>query len=161
MAWIFIFIGLILTFNFPYPFLAAALKIMFDPSRLHLELQFQFARSGGKGGQNVNKVSTKAELRFNVRESALLTDEEKAVLFEKLSNKLTTEGELVLYHQTERSQLDNRQKVIEKFDRLMRSAFHKPKPRKATRPSKAAVEERKAEKKRRGEVKGLRRKIDF
>ena len=134
---------------------------MFDPQRLHPELQFQFARSGGKGGQNVNKVSTKAELRFSVRDSALLTEEEKNVLLEKLANKLTTEGELVLYHQTERSQLDNREKVVQKFDRLIRSAFDKPKPRKATRPTKAAVAERKAEKKRRGEVKELRRKIDF
>lgn len=134
---------------------------MLDPHRLHPELQFQFARSGGKGGQNVNKVSTKAGLRFSVRDSALLTEEERNVLLEKLAKKLTTEGELVLYHQTERSQLDNREKVIQKFDRLIRSAFEKPKPRKATRPSKAAIAERKAEKKRRGEVKELRRKIDF
>ncbi|GAA4450124.1 alternative ribosome rescue aminoacyl-tRNA hydrolase ArfB [Nibrella saemangeumensis] len=134
---------------------------MIDPSRLHPELQFQFARSGGKGGQNVNKVSTKAELRFSVRDSALLTDEEKAVLFEKLAKKLTTEGELVLYHQTERSQLDNKEKVIEKFNRLIRSAFDKPRPRKPTRPSKASVAERKAGKKRRGEVKEARRKVDF
>ncbi|GAA4399534.1 alternative ribosome rescue aminoacyl-tRNA hydrolase ArfB [Nibrella viscosa] len=134
---------------------------MIDPSRLHPELQYQFARSGGKGGQNVNKVSTKAELRFSVRDSVLLSDEEKAVLLEKLANKLTTEGELVLYHQTERSQLDNRGKVTEKFNRLIRSAFEKPKPRKVTRPTKASVEERKAEKKRRGEVKEARRKVNF
>lgn len=132
-----------------------------DPTRLHPEIQFQFARSGGKGGQNVNKVATKAELYFNITDSALLTDEEKALLLDKLASKLTTEGVLVLYHQTERTQLSNREKVLKKFDALIRKAFEKPKPRRATKPTKASREERHAEKKRRGEVKEGRRKVDF
>ncbi|MGA0559547.1 alternative ribosome rescue aminoacyl-tRNA hydrolase ArfB [Larkinella sp. VNQ87] len=132
-----------------------------DPTQLYSELQFQFARSGGKGGQNVNKVATKAELYFDIPNSAVLTADEKAVLLEKLANKVTSEGVLVLYHQTERTQLGNRDKVTEKFYQLIRKAFEKPKPRKATKPTKASREEKKQEKQRRGEVKAGRRKVDY
>lgn len=132
-----------------------------DTSRLQPELQYQFARSGGAGGQNVNKVATKAEIRFNVRQSVVLTDEERAILEEKLAGKLTTEGELVLTHQTERTQLANKEKVTRKFYRLIEKAFEKPKPRKATKPSKSAVDERIATKKHKGDVKEKRKKVDF
>ncbi|SOD94681.1 alternative ribosome rescue aminoacyl-tRNA hydrolase ArfB [Spirosoma fluviale] len=132
-----------------------------NASRLQPELQYQFARSGGAGGQNVNKVATKAELRFDVRNSQVLSEEERAVLEEKLANKLTTEGELVLTHQTERTQLANKEKVTKKFYRLIEKAFEKPKPRKATKPSKAAVEERITKKKQKGDVKEKRRKVDY
>ncbi|RIV17376.1 aminoacyl-tRNA hydrolase [Fibrisoma montanum] len=132
-----------------------------DATRLQPELQYQFARSGGKGGQNVNKVATKAELRFSVRESALLTEEERAILLEKLAAKLTTEGELVLSHQTERTQLANKEKVTKKFYRLIEKAFEQQKPRKATRPTKASVAERRAEKQRKGEVKAGRKKVEY
>lgn len=132
-----------------------------DPTRLFPEVQFQFARSGGKGGQNVNKVASKAELYFDIPNSAVLTAEEKAVLLDKLSNRLTSEGVLVLYHQTERSQLANRDKVTEKFYQLIRKAFEKPKPRKATKPTKASLEEKRQEKQKRGEVKAGRRKVEY
>ncbi|GAB3985617.1 alternative ribosome rescue aminoacyl-tRNA hydrolase ArfB [Spirosoma daeguense] len=132
-----------------------------DTIRLQPELRYQFARSGGAGGQNVNKVSTKAELRFDVRNSALLTDEERATLEEKLANKLTSEGELLLTHQTERTQLANKEKVTLKFYKLIEKAFAKPKPRKATKPSKTSIEERIAGKKRKGDVKATRKKVDF
>ncbi|GAB3907399.1 alternative ribosome rescue aminoacyl-tRNA hydrolase ArfB [Larkinella knui] len=132
-----------------------------DPTRLFPELQFQFARSGGSGGQNVNKVATKAELYFDIPNSAVLSDEEKAVLLEKLVTKVTTEGVLVLYHQTERTQLGNREKVTEKFYQLIRKAFEKEKPRKATRPTKASREEKLAQKKKRGAVKEQRKRVDF
>ena len=132
-----------------------------DATRLQPELQYQFARSGGAGGQNVNKVATKAELRFNVRTSALLTDDERTVLEEKLASKLTTEGDLVLTHQTERTQLANKEKVTKKFYRLIEKAFEKPKPRKATKPSKTSIEERIAGKKRKGDVKANRKKVDY
>ncbi|GAB3691001.1 alternative ribosome rescue aminoacyl-tRNA hydrolase ArfB [Spirosoma flavus] len=132
-----------------------------DATRLETELRYQFARSGGAGGQNVNKVATKAELRFDVRNSALLTDDERAVLEEKLAGKLTTEGELVLTHQTERTQLANKEKVTKKFYKLIAKAFETPKPRKATKPSKASVEERIAGKKRKSDVKTGRKKVDY
>ncbi|MBD2751617.1 alternative ribosome rescue aminoacyl-tRNA hydrolase ArfB [Spirosoma validum] len=132
-----------------------------DATRLQPELQYQFARSGGAGGQNVNKVATKAELRFSVRQSLLLTNEERIVLEEKLANKLTTDGELVLRHQTERTQLANKEKVTKKFYRLIEKAFEKPKPRKATKPSKAAVEERIASKKQKSDVKASRKRVDY
>lgn len=132
-----------------------------NPALLLPDVQYQFARSGGAGGQNVNKVATKAELRFSVRDSALLTDEQRVSLTEKLANKLTTEGELVLTHQTERTQLGNKEKVTRKFIRLITKAFETPKPRRATKPSKAAVAERIAGKKRKGDVKVNRKKVDF
>lgn len=134
---------------------------MMDATRLQPELHYQFARSGGAGGQNVNKVATKAELRFNVRQSALLTDEERAILEDKLATKLTTDGELVLTHQTERTQLANKEKVTRKFYRLIEKAFERPKSRRATRPPKAAVAERIAEKKRKGDLKAGRKRVDY
>jgi ribosome-associated protein len=131
---------------------------MINPQTLHPELTFQTARSGGKGGQNVNKVETKVELRFDVRNSQILTPEQKQMLTEKLDNKLTTCGELVLYHQTERSQLANKEKVIAKFDRLITKAFYVQKSRKATKPTAASKADRMKEKQRNALVKTLRRK---
>ncbi len=134
-------------------------QLPMDTTQLLPDIQYRFSRSGGAGGQNVNKVATKAELRFDVRHSTRLTDDERSILEEKWAAKLTTEGELVLTHQTERTQLANKEKVTKKFYRLIEQAFALVKPRRKTRPSKAVVAKRLASKKRKSEVKDMRKKI--
>lgn len=118
------------------------LKIPFER-----ELVFTSSRSSGPGGQHVNKVSTKVELRFHIPNSDLLNDEEKDILLIKLKNKINNEGELIIVSQDERSQLKNKEKVIEKFYELLQKALIPPKKRKPTKPTQASKEKR-LEKKR-------------
>jgi ribosome-associated protein len=132
-----------------------------DAKTLLPDVQYHFSRSGGKGGQNVNKVSTKAELRFSVRDSPRLTDDQRALLLDKWANKLTTEGELVLTDQTDRSQLGNKERVTKKFLRLVAQAFVVAKPRRPTRPKAGAVAERLTGKARRSDLKDRRKRVDF
>lgn len=131
---------------------------MINPEKLHPELVFQTARSGGSGGQNVNKVETKVELRFDIANSNLLSEEEKQVLINKLSAKLTNENVMVIYHQTERSQLANKDKVVDKFNKLIQQAFFVPKKRRPTRPTLASKLDRLAGKQKKSQVKSMRRK---
>jgi ribosome-associated protein len=121
------------------------------------EIEFQTSRSSGPGGQNVNKVNSKVTLRFNVRNSAVLTDEEKTILLNKLGTKLTTDGELIISSQDKRSQLENKESAVAKTDRLFQKAFEKKKKRKATKPSKSAVQKRLKSKKEHAEKKSNRR----
>ncbi len=132
-----------------------------DATTLLPDVQYRFSRSGGKGGQNVNKVSTKAELRFSVRDSARLTDEQRNTLLNKWANKLTTEGDLVLTDQTERSQLANKARVTQKFLRLVAQAFVVAKPRRPTRPKASSVAERLIGKQHRSDLKERRKRVDF
>ena len=123
------------------------------------EFEFRTSRSGGPGGQNVNKVSSKVELRFRVNSSELLTDEEKTLVNEKLDSYITNEGYLQLICQTERNQLGNKERCIQKFYELLTKAFAKQKVRKPTKPSKAAHQQRILGKKQQSEKKASRSRI--
>src|SRR5690349_15765961 len=127
--------------------------------RLQSELNFSVSRSGGPGGQNVNKVNSKVTLKFDVAQSVLLTAEEKEVIVRKLGARLTNEGVIILTSQESRSQLDNKQTVMLKFDSLLTRAFEKKKPRKATKPSKGAIQKRIKNKKQHSEKKQWRQKL--
>ena len=124
------------------------------------EFVFQASRSGGPGGQNVNKVSTKVELRFNIAGSALLNEDEKAIISEKLVNKINNLGELILVSQKERSQLKNKENVIEKFYLLIEKSLTPRKKRHQTKPTKASVERRLESKRVQAKIKINRKEVD-
>jgi ribosome-associated protein len=124
---------------------------------LESEFTFKTSRSGGSGGQHVNKVSTKVELDFDVVNSKILTDEQKDIITNKLAARITVDGILQVICQTERSQLRNKIAAIAKFHELIDSCFVVIKKRKVTKVSKAVKERRLLAKKRNAEIKKLRR----
>ncbi len=119
----------------------------FDKASLQKEISYKTSRSGGKGGQNVNKVSSKVELLFNINDSALFTDEEKLLLNEKLQSRFNKDGLVQVICDEERSQYLNKEIAVERLIVLLGNALIKPKIRKKLKVSKAAKQARLANKK--------------
>lgn len=117
------------------------------------ELAIAFARSGGPGGQNVNKVASKVELRWNPTTSAALTDDERSWLVHRLKSRLTGDGTLIVTSTATRDQLKNRDDATSKLALIVRAALDRPTPRRATRPSRAAKRRRVADKRHHSEIK--------
>lgn len=123
------------------------------------ELSFQFARASGPGGQNVNRVASAVQLRFDAAGSPSLPDDIRTRLLKLAGNLATKDGEIVITARRYRSQERNRGDAIDRLVALIRKAAEKPKPRRRKRPSKAAKERRLQEKRRRSEKKRLRRSV--
>jgi ribosome-associated protein len=123
------------------------------------ELEYRATRSGGPGGQHVNTSSTRVELTWNVRTSTAPDELQRARLLEKLANRIDAEGVLRVVSAASRSQHQNREAATERLAQLLARALARPKPRKRTRPPRAAKEARLQEKKQRSEVKQRRGKV--
>ena len=124
------------------------------------EVQIEFIRASGPGGQNVNKVATAVQLRFDVR-AASLPEEVKARLIHLAGKRMTSEGVLLIEAKRFRTQEQNREDAIQRFTELVRKSLVKPKARRKTKPTAASREERLKEKKRKGEIKKMRQSKDW
>lgn len=120
------------------------------------ELVFRASRASGPGGQHTNKAATRVELRWNVATSPSLSAEQRGRLLERLRNRLDSRGVLRVVADERRSQYRNREAAVERLHALVRQALRRPRPRKSTKPPRAAKQRRLAEKRRRGQIKRLR-----
>ncbi|MFV5700502.1 alternative ribosome rescue aminoacyl-tRNA hydrolase ArfB [Flavobacterium sp. XS2P12] len=132
-----------------------------DNEKIISELTFKAVRSSGAGGQNVNKVSSKVVLTFDLKNSKALTEEQKILLETKLSSRLTTDLVLILNCDEDRSQLKNKEIVIKRFLEIIKNGLQVPKERKATKIPKSVIRKRIKDKKNISEVKKNRRKPDL
>ena len=132
------------------------LEINADITIKTAEIRFDFVRSSGPGGQNVNKVASAAQLRFDIRNSTSIPDEIKPRLIKLAGKRVNSEGILLIDARTSRSQSQNRAEALERLKALILKALHKPKPRRKTRPTAASKEKRLRSKKIRGNLKRLR-----
>jgi ribosome-associated protein len=124
------------------------------------ELALAFARSGGPGGQNVNKVSSKVELRWNPTTSTAVSEDDRQWLLTKLASRLTQDGTLIVVSQLTRDQVKNRDDAASKLTLIVRAALERPKTRRPTKPTKGSQRRRVEGKKRRAEIKANRRYSD-
>ena len=131
--------------------------VTMNEQQLHQELTFKTSRSGGAGGQNVNKVSSKVELIFDVNQSLQLTDEQKNIIFFKLSNRIDNERLMHLQCEETRSQLKNKEIVFERFLTLIKSALKPIKKRKPSKPTKGSIRRRLENKKKLSDKKDTRK----
>ena len=130
-------------------------------NQIENELTFEYIRASGPGGQNVNKVSTAVQLRFDVTRSPSLPEDVKARLVKLAGKRMTSDGVLVIEAKKYRSQEQNRLDAIQRFRTLLKTSLESPKPHKKTVPTKASRERRLQAKKSRGEIKKLRRPVEF